>query len=135
MYIDVDNQGWWLNGDENYRIWVAPTTTSGEGYILFHNFYNSGSPSPELMTTDANASVTHSGANWLAEVEIPESDLLGVTFSANTRLRIGLQVNDSDSAPHRDIYSLLTGEAKFGTAPLLYGVDTHLYCVDFTLVN
>ena len=62
---------------------------------------------------------------------LADADLLGVTFSASTDLRMGFQVNDKDSGVNRILFDMLTGET--GTVGL--SLESGLYCVDVTLVN
>ena len=136
--IDADNDGWWLSGDENYRIMLAPTWTSGESWFRIDNMNAGGSWTSGLATTDTNAAVVHSGTDWVAEIEIAASDLLGVTFSASTQLRIAFQINDRDtigSGVDRDIYDIFTGATVHNSSWVVNGLESVLYCVDFTLVN
>ena len=88
-----------------------------------------------MTTTDTNGATVTDGTNWVVEAELPASDLLGVTFSASTDLRIGLLINDRDDLQGlRDGIDILTGgvvvDQRFTT-----GQEGLMHCVDVTLVN
>ncbi len=130
--IDANNDGWWIgDGDENYEIWVCPEDVQGEAVLLVWN-YNSSNQRQTLMTTDTIAASTSSGTDWTIEVEIADAELLGVTFSESTQLRIGFLLNDSDEV--RDGFDIFTGAENLGQG-FPSGNEAYLYCLDFTLVN
>ncbi len=135
--LDAQNDGWFAKGEENCRITVSPTWMSGESSFRFDNYdYGPGANQYDYATTDSNAVVVYSGSSWVAEMEIAESDLFGVTFSASTQLRMNFQINDRDTPiTDRSIFDIFTGAAIYNPSALLNGLEPVLYCVDFTLVN
>jgi hypothetical protein len=109
--IDAQQDGWFLNGNQNYRFYIVPRGVDDTADVVGHNFYHDPGNDPwhEIDVSAITAKyVVYSGGHVI-EMAIPASVMPGVGIQEDSSLRLTFQVEDYDTYPGWPRFNVFTG--------------------------
>jgi len=112
--LDAQQDGWFYQGDQNYRILVKPMGTGGDATLQLDNFY--ADPDKDyyhpMSTAGLTAKYTKYIGGYMVEIAIPESSLENnMQFNDGETIRLSFQINDRDSTT--EYLNVFTGRNKW----------------------
>jgi hypothetical protein len=109
--IDAQQDGWLLNGNQNYRFYVVPRGSDAIADVVGHNFYHDPGNDPwhQIDVSAITAKYALRTGGYVIEMAIPASIAPGVGIYEHSSLRLTFQVEDYDTYPGWPRFNVFTG--------------------------